>query len=428
MTSADIRDMLSLPKDAAAAPAPRRLKLPAEKKPDGMSRELYNLLGENTPPVAIIQNKFKEKPRLNHRVTPWELCKLASFSRADNLGLFHWVKKTTAEDAPVQEQKRHAVTVIEYTQEEYENLLQDPGWTKHETDYLFSLCSSFDLRWIVIADAYEISPRSMEDLKDRYYTVTRKILSSRASVSTPELTAQLQQMNFDKRKEIARKEYLITLSQRTREQIQEEEQLYIEMKRMETAEKKMLAERAEIIQLLETPQPTRTSSDLSSSAGIGALVASLAASEKNRKRKGCEAPAVILADKGAAVQQTRLVRELGETERYRYGVSYHEKLVQGVFIRSQKISTLRQTIQQRVNACMTELGFSQRLSMPTQRNCQLYDNLQQAVVTMLDLKRQVDKLQHDIRVQKAVLTNGGQSALKRPAEAESKSSKRPKNR
>jgi DNA methyltransferase 1-associated protein 1 len=80
---------------------------------------------------------------------------------------------------------------------------EDDDWTKEETDYLWSLCADFDLRWIVIADRYEWEgkERTMEDLKDRYYGGVRKLLAGR----TPEtlMTAtQLEQYNsykWDKR-------------------------------------------------------------------------------------------------------------------------------------------------------------------------------------------------------------------------------------
>jgi len=61
---------------------------------------------------------------------------------------------------------------------------QDPDWTKEETDYLWSLCPDFDLRWIIITDRYEWpdKTRTMEDLKDRYYSCVRGLLAGR----TPE--------------------------------------------------------------------------------------------------------------------------------------------------------------------------------------------------------------------------------------------------
>ena len=93
-----------------------------------------------------------------------------------------------------------------YTDEEYEQYLQgitsdnfvntDPEWMKEETDYLWSLCADFDLRWIVIADRYEWEgkERTMEDLKDRYYSGVRKLLAGRIPESLMTAT-QLEQYN-----------------------------------------------------------------------------------------------------------------------------------------------------------------------------------------------------------------------------------------
>jgi DNA methyltransferase 1-associated protein 1 len=93
-----------------------------------------------------------------------------------------------------------------YTDEEYDLYLQgkiliyianpDPEWSKEETDYLWSLCADFDLRWIIITDRYEWEnkERTMEDLKDRYYSGVRKLLVGR----TPEslmTTSQLELYN-----------------------------------------------------------------------------------------------------------------------------------------------------------------------------------------------------------------------------------------
>ena len=42
-----------------------------------------------------------------------------------------------------------------YTAEEYAQFLQDPAWTKDETDYLFDLVERYDMRWPVIADRFD---------------------------------------------------------------------------------------------------------------------------------------------------------------------------------------------------------------------------------------------------------------------------------
>lgn len=65
-----------------------------------------------------------------------------------------------------------------YTDAEYEQHLKDEGWSKEETDYLFDLCQTYDLRFFIIHDRWDASKfengknRSIDELKDRYYKVT----------------------------------------------------------------------------------------------------------------------------------------------------------------------------------------------------------------------------------------------------------------
>lgn len=65
-----------------------------------------------------------------------------------------------------------------YTNIEYEQYLKDEAWTREETDYLFELCKTYDLRFFIIHDRWDLSrfenakTRSIDELKDRYYKVT----------------------------------------------------------------------------------------------------------------------------------------------------------------------------------------------------------------------------------------------------------------
>jgi SANT/Myb-like domain of DAMP1 len=47
--------------------------------------------------------------------------------------------------------------VFRYDDEEWQNLIaHDSAWTREETDYLLEMCEAFDLRFIVIADRYNV--------------------------------------------------------------------------------------------------------------------------------------------------------------------------------------------------------------------------------------------------------------------------------
>lgn len=102
----------------------------------------------------------------------------------EGLVLTHWVKSHVDPPAYVFARFNVACDVTSYSDAEFAGAIaphHDPAskWTKDETDVLFKLCRRFDLRWVVIADRYNTNPiakgalRSVEDIKYRYYEVTR---------------------------------------------------------------------------------------------------------------------------------------------------------------------------------------------------------------------------------------------------------------
>ena len=61
-----------------------------------------------------------------------------------------------------------------YTDNEYNQHLKAEGWSREETDHLMDLARRFDLRFIIMADRYDVQKfpkRSVEDIKDRYYKI-----------------------------------------------------------------------------------------------------------------------------------------------------------------------------------------------------------------------------------------------------------------
>lgn len=89
---------------------------------------------------------------------------------------------------------------MEYSQFEYDQHLVDPTWTSQETAYLFDLLREYDLRFVVVADRYEYAgkKRSIEEIKDRYYTICRRLVRTRTA-SDPQTQQQLlQAYAFDK--------------------------------------------------------------------------------------------------------------------------------------------------------------------------------------------------------------------------------------
>jgi DNA methyltransferase 1-associated protein 1 len=101
----------------------------------------------------------------------------------------------------------HGASVMEYSQFEYDQHLTDPHWSAHETAYLFDILRSYDLRFIVSADRYEYrgatgrelpKRRSVEEIKDRYYTICRRLIRTRTASDPQVQQQQIAQYSYDK--------------------------------------------------------------------------------------------------------------------------------------------------------------------------------------------------------------------------------------
>jgi DNA methyltransferase 1-associated protein 1 len=102
-----------------------------------------------------------------------------------------------------------------YTDAEYEQYLQDKDWTRTETDVLFELCRKFELKFLIIHDRWNnilYPDRSVEDLKERYYTICTAIEYARTKRHTDKY-------NFDAAHERRRKEQLNKLLSRTKAEV-----------------------------------------------------------------------------------------------------------------------------------------------------------------------------------------------------------------
>ncbi len=198
-----VRDGLAAAKAAAGAS-----KKQAEKKPEGMSREVFALVGSGAslpsimPTGGRIQEIIADKSRV---VTPWVLCEFTNSARTDELKLKHWQRKARAQDDYAFAMFNRKSAVVQYTPEEYlscvaggdtaqqqqqrqgqsasgdsNGLASDKIWTQEETDTLFRLCQELNLRWFIIQDRWPgDSPPTVTEIKKRYYDVSKKVLQNR---------------------------------------------------------------------------------------------------------------------------------------------------------------------------------------------------------------------------------------------------------
>lgn len=98
MSANDILDVLNVQRDNQSQPPKKKQKVGHDQGPrqTGMARELYNLLGPNTPPVNlnVASSNTGIKDKLNLKPSPWTRMPFTPLtSKEDNqVELFHWVK------------------------------------------------------------------------------------------------------------------------------------------------------------------------------------------------------------------------------------------------------------------------------------------------------------------------------------------------
>lgn len=255
--TADVRDILDLEqaptpevtKETILGPDKQKKKLfPAttkvSKRPEGMHREVYALLctdSKDAPPLFqtdTAQGYKQMKAKLGMRkVRPWKWMPFTNPARSDGAVFHHWRRiADEGKEYPFAKFNKQ-VPVPNYTDSEYTQHLHSEWWTRAETDHLFDLCRRFDLRFGVIKDRWEIAKypeRSIEDLKERYYGVCGTLSKVRAGAgSSPDTKVFV----FDADHEKRRKKQLRRLYERTQEQVEEEQNLLNELRKIEARKK-----------------------------------------------------------------------------------------------------------------------------------------------------------------------------------------------
>lgn len=478
-SSSDVRDVLDLPDsdpNDKLTPQPKRQKLvaPLGKKMDGMQRELFALMGENTPSVSVSKDShtslFKDKPQWQAKLTPWVWTPFQNQARDDGLVLNHWVRggELTQNDQYPFAALNTQISFPSMAQDDYDALkLDTPGWTLDETKYLMDLCSEWDLRWPVIYDRWEWQSaddatddvdvemedapkikeedaegkddkndkdekpkeekrsgreRSIEDLKERFYMVVA------AMSKFPDKYAaegyNLTSIKFPRDMEIKRKQYLERLLARSPAEIAEEEALILKSRKLELSAAKMLQERQELLKLLDAPQPSSSVAQFQTSQGLAHLTATLndkskkggkptkdgsvgpqvperaGSVEKTTKKEDVkEAKKATKEDKKAATTIAAAIsKKLTTKEEAAYGISYHDKLTAGVYLRSSKVTTFKPTIQTKIVAALQDIGIPSKPVMPTAKVCAKFESIQHSMSVLLETKRAADKLETEIRL------------------------------
>lgn len=446
MSTSDVLDVLNIQRLDLPAGAKKKKSTAPRPKQTGVSRELYNLLGANTPTLQLAPTlSFKERLHAIGKPLPWTWAAFENPARSDGLQLHHWVRGT-GEDQPAYPFARYntQLPIPELTPEDYAEFVAEDEktvvaredgeetelvareetepWGYDETAYLFELARDFDLKWPVIYDRWEFgdSSRLFVQLQAHFYQTAARIFHKQY-VSSGSSDTYLKNVvdllrQFDADKELSRKEYLDRLLLRLLAEVAEEELLVMEARKFEMLAKRLLTERHELLRLLDLPQLALTA-QFQTLQGLSQLYNALMVSDKNKKRKGetTEEPAAKRQTPGLTLQQylqahvkktedsnlpvaQLIAKKLSPRDEELYGLLYQERIAPGVVLRSSRLHTFKLATQQRVVGVLNELHLPARPVMPTRRVCDKFDELTKAVGVLLETKRQADKLRAEVEV------------------------------
>ncbi|GMH02285.1 hypothetical protein Nepgr_004124 [Nepenthes gracilis] len=368
----DAKDILGLPKNAVPIPQEKKPRPPKEpqRKPDGISRELYMLTGGVAPVMPSIDvSQLKKRPPSDEKVT-WQWLPFSNSARKDNLQLYHWVRVVNGVpptgDYPFAKYNK-SVELVKYTDEEYEKYLTDPKWTKEETDQLFDLCERFDLRFIVIADRFP-SSRTVEELKDRYYSVSRAILIARAPSPADVSGHPLVKDPYNAQQEVERKRAFSMFLSQTKQQERKDAEVLAEAKRI--TELRLLAKGADESEL---PVASDVSHD---NIGRSIIPADAVSPTNVQATSATIASPTLVVENAYAPASLRMLRVYSRT----FGL---EQMVQAVSS-SAGLRTIK-----RIEQTLQDLGVNLKPKVPTKAVCAEHLELRKEILTLLNLQKQL---------------------------------------
>ena len=239
----------------------------------------------------------------------------------------------------------------------------------------------------------------------------------------------------------------MSLENRTPDQIAEEEALYVEVKRLEHNERKFKKDRENLLRILagiDSGLPDVVEDDGSAlgilADGVGISAGGAGSSRKKSTKKGAQATADVETPSTPSVAGTPAIKRPNTIKNAAYGAFpfspafvflSHQRLDaqhcivrvetpatgaatkaahQPAYLRSYKLPTPKAAIAPKITQALAELGISlTRLVMPTRETTALLEALLENTTTLIETKRQVDKVDYDIQVLKNRLAPRDQS-------------------
>lgn len=384
------------PKPKALKPTPIM-----RRKPEGMHRELFALLNTSDSDTPLLPTDFGISPQTTvykqvranlsiKKPRKWLWTPFLNPARKDHLQLYHWRRLTD----PNEPQKEYQFAkynaridnhIPKYDDKEFNMLLICNQWTKDETDYLMEMCTRFDLRFNVIHDRWDRkrfpTERTVEDLKERYYFVYNQLAKARAFMEAPKVK------EYDSQHERKRKQQLINLYNRTKEQIEEEANLINEMKKIEQKKRERERKTQDLQKIMDAagrsvPEHRRSETSTPtvgrpSGSGMRGMPGRRPGRGAGRPSRDSMASLTHISGTAASLLEANTV-----------GIKFPDFKTSGTSLRSQRLklpTSLGTKKMKALEQMIQELGLDQ-FPMPTESICQSFNELRSDLLLLYEIK------------------------------------------
>ena len=372
------------------------------KKQTGMKRELIKLIG-GVPAIVERTNKSSKNS------SNWVWSPFINPARKDNLRLVHWQRAEDVNKDYDFAKFNQNIDIVDFTEEEYNKLIKpnDRNWNYEQTRYLWDLIKRYELRFIVIMDRFDeekYGERTVESLKDRYYSVARTILESRKMFDHPIIKS-----GYNYEQEMKRRTYLEKTMNKSFAELKEESYL-LEMaenlnKKMEKNEK---FENAIHQKLNELKIPNLNAANPVNNSTNNTIQIPMSIEENENIIGFSENKNIINQINNnnenlfnLNLNQNNKMNIEPFSANNEYNQTFEDFIKNNitrndsfVYLRSQKLKhnlPVSEKIQERVDNYMKEFNIQQKLLIPTAKVEIAYDNLRNNIILYTSLKKYLEK-------------------------------------
>lgn len=249
----DVKDLLNIPKHLYRADADGKKAKKKEGKPqtEGAHKDILKISKGLFPLKTHRTLSIGKSPADSTKVEwVWTQVNFGTSHSELKPELYFWTQKLNKDKAYHFSKYDLALILPDFSDEEYDEHLAnlDPKWTKDETFYFWDLLKRYEMRFFVVYDRYDTSkyPRSLDELKHKFYSVCRKLAQLRGETKSPYFS-----YSFDYEHEKLRKYQLEKYILRGKDKHDKEKELIEDLKKIEAQIKKKEKEHHNLKRMME---------------------------------------------------------------------------------------------------------------------------------------------------------------------------------